>query len=330
MRLRRLPPPLDSFVPDSQAALLLLLSVAVALLYWAFTVSEERSLKDFSVPVQFYGVAQDQVVTGDILHSRLTVEVRGTPDLLRRVREEDIEAKVDVSHMGPGPQVYEMGNENIRLPSSIELVRVIPSTVHFTLDKRVRKTLPLEPNFVGLAPRGLQVLSWVIEPAKVTVEGPEGMLAHLGHVQTQPVPVDGRAQDFDAVVIPIAPDPEISIIDPQPYHLHARVGERRAQRSITPVTISVTGAAPGWTVTVDPSYLKVMVDGPESAVVNLRPSDIVAEVNLRGLSPAPAPYQLRPAVHLADAALSSRVEITSWIQRFVEVKIEAASQEAKP
>ncbi len=330
MRLRRLPPPLDSFIPDSQAALLLLLSLAVAALYWAFTVGQERSVKDFSVPLQFVGAAQNQVVTGDILHSRLTVEVRGTPDLLRRVREEDIEAKVDLSHMNLGPQVYEMGSENIRLPSSIELVKVIPATIHFTLDKRVRKSLPLEPNFAGRVPRGLQILSWTIEPAQVTVEGPEGTLAHLGHIQTQPVPVEGRVQDFDTAVIPIPPDSEISVVDPQTYHLRVRVGEQRAQRSIMPVAISVTGAAPGWTVTVDPPSLKVMVEGPESAVAAMRPSDIEAEINLRGLSPAPAPYQLRPAVRLAGQSLSGKVEITSWIQRFVQVKIDAPSPGTRP
>ncbi len=330
MRLKRLPRPLDSFVPDAQAALLLVLSLAVALLYWAFTVGQERSLKDFSVPIQFAGMAPDRVVTGDVLHLRLTVEVRGTPDLLRRVREEDIEAKVDVSHMSPGPQIFELGSENIRLPSSIELARVIPSTVHFTLDRRVRRTLPLEPNFAGHVPRGLQILSWSIEPAQVAVEGPEGMLAHLSHIPTQPVPAEGRSQDFDTAVIPVPPDPEITVVDAQTYHLRARVGEQRIQRAIAPVAVSVTGAAPGWTVTVDPPTLKVMVEGPQSAVAGLRPSSLVAEISLRGLAPAPAPYQLRPAVHLADSSLSARVEITSWIQRFVEVKIEAASSEDKP
>ncbi len=330
MKPRRLPPPLDRFVPDGQAALFLLASLLLATLYWAVTVGQEKALKDFTVPVEFAGLAADRVVTGEFARGKVTVEVRGTPDLLRRVREEDVEARVDVSRLQNGPQVFELGEENVRLPSPVEFVRVFPPVVHFSVDRRASRTLPLEPNFAGRCPRGLQVTGWSVDPSQVTVQGPEGLLSHLQRVLTQPVPLDGRNQDFETSVIPVPQEPDVTVVEPQTHQLRVSIGEQRVQRALAPVGVTVVGAPAGLAPAVSPSSLKVMVEGPESVVNGLKPSDLTAEVDVRGLSPSSQPYQLRPAVRLADPGLRGRVEVTSWIQRFVDVRLERRSAAEAP
>ena len=47
-----------------------------------------------------------------------------------------------------------------------------------------------------------------------------------------------------------------------------------------------------------------------------------------GLRPSDQDYQLRPAVRFANPNLASRVDITSWSQRFVVVRIEPISKPA--
>ena len=308
-----------------QSLWLILLSLFLAVLFWGYTVSEEKSLKDLVVPLEFVNVPKNMLVVGDNLARMVTVEFKGSPEMLRRVREEDVDAKVDVSKLTPGPQVLEIGRENVRLPSSVGFVKVFPKILHFTLDKRVRKTVPLDAKFTGHLPKEYQVLKWSISPPNTQIEGPSTTLQRIHSAPTQPVSLDGRSQNFQAPVVPTFSESDISVEDLGPYTLDVTIGERRAQRTIGPVPVKVLNAK-GPTTPI-PSSLKVMVDGPVSIISRLRPEDFVAEVDVVGLKPSDKAYQLRPAVRLTNKALAGRVDITSFSQRYVAVKVEKKSKE---
>ncbi len=307
------------FRPDASSIWLGAISLFLAALFWAYTVSELKSVKDVTVPLQFANVPKDLIVVGDDARRTITVEFKGPPDMLKRVREEDVDARINVSKLPPGPQVVELGQENVRLPSSVEFVRTLPKLVHFNLDRRLRDSLPLQPSFAGRAAAGLQVLSWSIEPASVQVEGPESVIRKLKKISTQAVPLDGRNANFDTPVVPTFNDPDLTVTNPGPANLHVVLGEKRAQRTLGPVPVRVLHAhAP---VQVVPDAIKVMVEGPESIVRGLSAQDLSAEVDAAGLKPAESPYQLRPAVRFDDAALAGKVAITGWIERFVSVQV---------
>lgn len=302
-----------------QSAALLLFSVVLALLYWAYTVSEYKSLKDLSVPLEFVNVPENMAVVAENVPRVITVEVKGSPEMLKRVREEDVDAKVNVAKLRPGPQILEIGRENIRLPSSVEFDQVLPRTIHFSLEKKARAEVPMEPSFAGRTAKGTQVLSWSVEPPGTRIEGPESEVARVKRAPTQSVSVEGRAQSFSVPVVPVLSDPDIKVLDTGPFSLSVVIGEKRAQRTIGPVPITLINAK--YSAEVSPSSLKVMVDGPASVVWDLGPRDLVAELNLIGLKPADRAYQLLPAVRFTDPALGSRVEITSWFQHYVEVRV---------
>lgn len=300
-----------------QTAVLLGLSLLLALLYWAYNVYEEKALKDLSVPIEFVNVPQDMAVVAEGVPRLVTVEVKGSPEMLKRIREEDVDAKVDVAKLTSGPQVFEIGRESVRLPSAVELVRVVPRVIHFSLERKTRATVPLEPSFSGHSGRGLQVLSWKIEPPSVRVEGPESLLRRLKRVPTQPVPLDGRTQDFQVPVVPVVSDSDLSVLDTGPFALLVVLGERRLQRMIGPVSLLlVNGRFP---VAVDPQAIHVMVEGPASLVSGLTPQDLAAELDLGVVEAGGPAVKLRPAVRFADPAVGARVEITSWSERYVEV-----------
>lgn len=321
MKNRRLPPPVDRLVPDVHAALLLGASLVLATLFWAGTAGLQTAPREFLIPLTFSGLPEDRVVTGDMARSRVAVVVRGTPELLKRVTEEDIQVRVDASGMAPGPHVAELTGDCLRLPNSVELERVVPSTVRFTVDRKVRRDFPLEPAFVGRSPKGLQVLSWAVDPPRVAVEGPESVLKPMQRVPTQPVPLEGQSQGFEAAVVAAPASEDVDVVNPQTHRLRVTVGEVVAQRAVAPVPVRALRAPEGSAAELSPSTLTVMVEGPQSLAAGLGPQDLVAEVDLRGLAPSSKPYQLKPAVRLADPGAGGRVEVTSWIPKYVEVTV---------
>ena len=319
MNMRRPSPLLERFRPDPGAVWLSVLSVALAVAFWSYTVSEAKSVKDVSVPLQFVNVPRDFIVVGEDARRLVTVEFMGPPDMLKRVREEDVDLRIDASKIKPGPQSVELGNEHVRLPSSVTLVRTFPKVVIFSLDRRLSDTLPLRPAFTGRAPSGLQVTSWSIVPPTVVVEGPESVLGKLNHISTQPVPLDGRTKDFEVPVVPTFSDPDLTTPSSGSYTLRAALGEKRVQRTLAGVPVRVLRTK--LPVSLQPDSIKVMVEGPESLVRALVPEDLTAEVDAGGLAASATPYQLRPAVRLSHAALVGKVQVTGWVDRFVSLRV---------
>lgn len=319
MTTRRPSPLLDRFRPEPGSPWIFVLSLVLAAAFWAYTVSEAKSVKDVSVPLQFANVPKEFMVVGEDARRVITVEFMGPPDMLKRVREEDVDARVDAGKLQPGPQALELGQEHVRLPSSVAFVRTFPKVVHFALDRRQRDSLPLRPAFTGRAPAGLQVVSWSIEPDTVQVEGPESVLQKIKHLSTQPVPLDGRATDFETPVVPTFSEPDLSVVSQGPFTLRVVLGEKRAQRTLAGVPVRVLHAS--LPVTLQPDSIKVMVEGPESLIRGLASEDLSAEVDAQGLAASPTPYQLRPAVHLSRAALAGKVQVTGWVDRFVSLRV---------
>jgi YbbR domain-containing protein len=310
---------LDRLRPEASSVGLAVLSLALSALFWAYTVSELKSVKDVSVPLQYANVPTDLIVVGDDARRTVTVEFKGPPDMLKRVREEDVDARIDVDKLKPGPQVVELGQENVRLPSSVEFVRTFPKLVHFALDRRLRDSLPMQPNFTGHAASGLQVVSWTIEPPTVQVEGPESVIRKLRHLPTQPVPLDGRSSSFETPVVPTFSEPDLTVTMPGTATLRVVLGEKRAQRTLGPVPIKVLHAH--LPVTLQPDAIRVMVEGPEPLVRRMSPEDLQAEVDVRSLKPGESPYQVRPAVRVVNPSLAAKIAITGWMDRFVSVEV---------
>lgn len=321
MKNRPLPPPLNRLVPDTQAAWLFGAAVVLAGLLWANTASLQTATREFLVPLTYSGVPPGLVVTGEMARGQVTVVVRGTPELLRRVTGEDLQVRIDLSAAVPGPVVHELSPGDLRLPSSVEFDHVVPSALHFVVERKGRREVPLDPDFSGRPPTGLQVVSWTLDPSKALVEGPESALAALQKIPSTPVPLEGHNQGFETVVAPTSPSPDIQVVEPQGHRLVIRIGETRLQRSVSAIPVKGVHAPPGLSFDLAPSSLSVMVEGPQSVVSRLASTDFRTEVDLRALRPGAAPCLLKPAVHLAESARGSEVEITSWIPKFVEVTV---------
>ena len=102
MNMRRPSPLLERSRPDPGSAWLFVLSVVVAMAFWSYTVSEAKSVKDVSVRLQFANVPRDCIIVGDDARRLVTVEFMGPPDILKRVREEDVDLGLTRPNSSPG------------------------------------------------------------------------------------------------------------------------------------------------------------------------------------------------------------------------------------
>jgi YbbR domain-containing protein len=110
-----------------------LMSVIFAMGLWLFVAAEERTEAVFTVPLELVdpppGVEVTSLSSEDVI-----VRVVGRDSLLRRLHEEDFQARVSLKNIRPGRFALRVLPQDVVAPAGVRVVRVTPSEVRGMLE----------------------------------------------------------------------------------------------------------------------------------------------------------------------------------------------------
>lgn len=309
---------LKEWFPDRISVLYFVFAVVVALVYWTVTVTEEKETKTFPVQVRFTNIPRGYAVIGPDAHAKINIEVAGLSDILKKIGAEEIELSIDAEKFISGPFVYELTENDVSLPSSVSFLRVFPKILQLQLDKRISAKIALKPQFVGKADGGKQVVSWKVEPPAIEAEGPQSVLEATKYIPTQPIPLNGRREDFSIPVVPINDDPEVSVnVEVQPI-LKVVMGDRREQKVIKGIPVVVAKLPAHLEARTEPREILVVIEGSPQAVQKVLQENLFAQIDVSALSASETPFKLKPAIQFRDG-VKNGCEVSSFSPPFVEV-----------
>jgi hypothetical protein len=110
-----------------------LASIIFAMSLWLFVAAEERTEAVFSVPLNLIDPPPGVEMTSLSAES-VIVRVAGRDSLLRRLHEEDFQARVSLKNVRPGRFVLRIQPESVSAPPGVRVVRVTPSEVRGVLE----------------------------------------------------------------------------------------------------------------------------------------------------------------------------------------------------
>ena len=162
---------------------------------------------------------------------------------------------------------------------------------------------------------GHRITEIAVEPSSVTVFGSPGIVAALpGFIETEPIDLEG-AQD-DVVAQPsLNVPPNVSVImDEQPI---VTVSIEPIQSSQTAViTPEIQGLNPGFTFTVSPETVEVILSGPLPLLETLGPDDVRVVLDLFGLSEET--HQIEPQIVVPEGVTAQSINpATVQVEIFV-------------
>jgi YbbR domain-containing protein len=210
-----------------------------------------------------------------------------------RVRPQDEEGN-SVPYVSLTPEMVD-----VRVP-------VEPSGYHTTLAVKAVLT--------GEVASGYRITDISIDPPTVTVFGNPDDLAALeqGFIETKPVVVEG-AQD-DVVVRPgLSTPPKVSLVPGEQVEVHVFVAAIQSSLTITS-TPEIQGLEPGYTATVSPDTVQVILSGPLPKLESLTRSDVRVVLDLFELSVGT--HQIEPEVIAPD-----EIDPQGVIPATVQVKV---------
>lgn len=311
---------LKEWFPDLKSYAYFIFAVLIAFIYWSVTVSEEKETKEYQTEIKFVNVPEGFSIVGPDAHAKANVSVSGTEEVLKKVSPDDIKIEIDARMFTEGPLVYEITSNDISLPSSLSFVSVFPKILQLQLDRIIKSSIPLKPQFVGNIKGGKVVVSYKIEPPNADVYGAESLIKNLKYIPTQPILLSDKDGDFTIPVVPIVDDPEIQVIEkPKGYILTVSTGDKKIQKIIENVKIYVSRLNPNYTAELNPPQISVMIEGIKSEIEKIKSDDIFAQIDVGGLNSSETPYRIKPLIELKSN--KNNIVISSSSPSYVEVLV---------
>jgi YbbR domain-containing protein len=201
-------------------------SLLLATLLWAAVSKQASSEIGLDVPLEYRNIPSQLEITGDMTNT-IQVRLRGSSNVIKGITAKDVSTTIDLGKMRTGEKIVALSPQNVQAPFGAEVIRVNPSTVRFTLERTVTKTVDIVPTVAGQPTNGFDVGQVFVSPNTVEVEGPESRVDTLSSIATTPIRLDRKQSSFEQTADLDVPDPQIRLQHPSAVNVKIEI--RRKQ-----------------------------------------------------------------------------------------------------
>jgi YbbR domain-containing protein len=189
-----------------------LLSLALATGIW-FLISPEEQPAEVALraPVVFDHVPQHLEISSESI-PEAQIRVRGPERVIRDLQPTEVHAEIDLSGANPGERTFDLTSQQVRHPSDVRVVQVLPSQLHLAFDTRLTRDVEIHPRVTGIFADGEQIVKIVADPPTITVTGPRRHVERIDAATTDPVDATGTRGSAVFTTNVYVSDPLVQIV----------------------------------------------------------------------------------------------------------------------
>jgi len=285
-------------------------ALALGGLLWFTVTGEQVERKVTGVPIYYRNTPPTLEITDQ--PGSVDVSVRGRYADISRIQ--DIAITADLGAAGPGANVLPLRVDQVTVPQSVEVVQIDPGTVTVWLEKSDEMSVPIRPNVDGNPAPGFRVSQTLVEPAMVTIIGPQSRLRPGANAVTERISIEGREQTLVQVVTVGVGDAQLRLRQPTTARVTVFIEPEPASRQFIGVPIAIDGLADGARADVSPVAVDVLLRGDAAVAERLTAATVRAYIDLSGLA---------AGVHVRDVRVTAPdgLQVTSLSPATVTVTI---------
>ena len=270
------------------------LAITLATVLW-FTVAGEHVVeRSLRVPLAVRNLSTAIEIVGD-LPDTVDVRVRGSAAQLSRLDPGEVVAMLDLTTARTGARLFHLRTDEVRVPYGIEVAQVMPPSISLTIEKSVRRRVPIVPATDGDPPPGYVVGRISAEPSTVEVVGPESHVREVAAATTEPVELDGKYERVRDVVTVGVTDSSVRLVQQSlSVTVVIEILPAPIERDVSGVPVRSRNLLAGRAAGITPAVVRVGIRGQREVLGRIRPDTLEAFVDLAGLGPGR--YDLRVQV----------------------------------
>jgi YbbR domain-containing protein len=191
-------------------------SLLLAIGLWVVVSRDPVGEVELQVPIEFRNVPQNLEIDSASF-TEAQVRVRGPGRLIHRLRATDVRAEIDLASVKPGSRTFDLTSRNVRVPSDLEVVQIIPSQFQLSFDDRMTSSVEVRPRVTGI-PEGWRART-IADPSTITITGPKRRVVSVPSATTDPVDATGVMDQATFVTQAYVSDPLIQVVHPTPVRV---------------------------------------------------------------------------------------------------------------
>ncbi|MFP4267384.1 MAG: YbbR-like domain-containing protein [Spirochaetaceae bacterium] len=174
-----------------------ILSVTAAILIFLFYRMAMMEERFFSIPLDVQ--IDEQFMPADDYPKTVRVTIKGRSEEINLVLEENLSAYADFTDYteeGEYTEPVRIGKEGAVHQLDPLEIHVEPRTITLSLEKKLSKSVEVDPSIVGYPAKGYELAQHFLTPSTVEIEGIEKRIRDLEVVETENIDITGRREDF--------------------------------------------------------------------------------------------------------------------------------------
>jgi len=246
-----------------------------------FTLSGQQADRAITgVPVVYFNTPPGLEVTERT--NMVDIHVRGLDNQLRVALPRDFEARVDLTGAQAGEQTIMLRTDQVKGPAGLEVTDVDPGVANAVLERAGMANLPVRPLIEGVPAPGFVVSQISVEPATVTVLGPERRIAAAIAATTDRLTIEGARASITQSVGVGVPDSALRLRESRTARVVVTI-EPAGERPFAALRVAARHLMPGQRATIAPTVVTVLLRGAQSLLARLEPATVVPYVDVTGL-----------------------------------------------
>lgn len=247
----------------SKEWLIKFISLCLAVLLWYFVGGEDVVEKNITVPIEVINLPSDLIISNKYKRD-VDVTVRGPRSLIGEMNKSQEARQIDLSKAAPGTRVEEISVSSIPISRGVEVLRVQPSSIILSLDKLIKKEIPINAVTTGTVMLGYVLEDLQIDPRTISITGPQTILSRVDVLKTIPININGLNESVQ-LQIPLELDAIIvDLIGETSVTADLDIGYDTTEKTLAKVPVSVTMA--GFLQEVKPKTVSVTVKIPKMII----------------------------------------------------------------
>jgi YbbR domain-containing protein len=186
-----------------------LAALACSFLLWLAINGANDLTESVSVPVQYRNIPQNLDIGSDLIE-QVHLILRGPSLLLSRASTNPSPVVIDLATAkGPGERTFSITAANVRLPGGVTLEKAQPGQIRLRLESRMRKPVQVHIR-IDHVPEGMLATVDEINPAMLSIVGPENRVRPITDVESDPVDIRTLEPGGRGRTVAYVPDPRVS------------------------------------------------------------------------------------------------------------------------
>jgi YbbR domain-containing protein len=274
-----------------------LFSLLFALVLWFFVSGKGKSYTEisYSLPLEFKNIPRNLLITNDF-KDKIEIRISGPTTLLNSIRTEKLKYTIDLSDISAGESSFSINTENIDILRGLKITKISPSMINLVLEKIIRKAVPIKLNLVGEPPKGYKVVSKLIDPTSVEIEGAQSEVNLIQSIPTIEVVLTDAKETIKKDLDLIFKDIFFSeIVGKKNIAATIEIVEEVIDKEFKDVNVDIRGLE-GKDYTIKPQKMDIVITGTYLNLEEFKKESIIAYVNAENITDTSEP--LKPVVEL--------------------------------